>query len=121
MPKQFDTLIATNKSEVKRRKEEIIKTIKKSGEDKKLAKGSEDKDVIIKELESILTRMSGEMEDLEKNYDILESSFRKQLKRVYLNPYFRRAAKISAEQAGSGAPFIYNRESVYPHSDSLFL
>lgn len=114
-----DTLTET-KAIIQEKKREVDSTIKKAKTRRKPTNNSDEKDNVVEELTGILERTADEYAELEKRVDMMEISFRKQLKRMFLNPYYQRISKDPEKQAGQGSIFNYSKESIHPHSDSLF-
>jgi transposase len=121
MPKRLDKTLETEIESVKKTKQEITKTISKSNSKAKRASNSDQKDEIIKELQSQLFTLSAQVEEIERKYEATQTSFLTQLKLVYTNPFYRRVAKTMNLQVNSGSVFDYSREAIHPYTDSLFL
>jgi mannose-6-phosphate isomerase class I len=105
MTKKIEKLIQQEKKKVEDLKGKITKLRKTE------VKQDEDSDEIL--------RLRDQLDQLVQNYQNIEKSWLTQLKKVYLNPYYHRIVKSQSDHASSGV-YMYNKESIYPYSDSLF-
>lgn len=111
------TKAALTKIEEKRRK--IINTVGKLTK-KKENKTLEDQDKIIQQLETLIRKTIDDIDELKRDYKILEGSHLKNLKRLYLNHYFRRMMAKNTSHVGQGGVYNYSQETISPYNDSIF-